>query len=42
MSTTQPDLSGDSGENHLKPFLASVVMTAVIGFIAILLTGLPH
>jgi hypothetical protein len=42
MSTTQPNLSGDSGHNHLKPFLTGFIICAVVGFIALLLTGLPH
>jgi hypothetical protein len=42
MSTTQPDLSGDSGHNHLRPFLASVIICAIVGLAALLLTGMPH
>jgi hypothetical protein len=41
MSTTQPDLSRDSGSNHLKPFLTSLVICAIIGLVALLLTGVP-
>jgi hypothetical protein len=37
MSTIQSDLSGDSGANHLKPFLAGLIVSAVIGLLALLL-----
>ena len=42
MSTTHPDLSGDSGRNHLRPFLTGFVICLVIGLIALALTGLPQ
>ena len=42
MSTTQPDLSGDSGHNHLKPFLTGFIICAVIAATALFLTGVPH
>ena len=44
MSTSQSDLdlSGDSGHNHLKPFLTALVICAVIGVVFFLLTGLPQ
>jgi hypothetical protein len=42
MSTTHPDLSGDSGHNHLKPFLTGFIICAVIAALALFLTGIPH
>jgi hypothetical protein len=42
MSTTHPDLSGDSGHNHLKPFLTGLIICAIIGLISLFLTGMPH
>jgi hypothetical protein len=42
MSTTQPDLSGDSGHNHLRPFLTGFIICAIVGAIALLLVGMPQ
>jgi len=37
MSIIQSDLSGDSGSNHLKPFLTGLIVCVIIGLIALLL-----
>ncbi len=42
MSASHPDQSFDSGENHLKPMLIAVLITAVTVTIALALIGLPH
>ena len=42
MSTTQPDLSLDSGANHWKPALIAIVIAALTTVIALALAGLPH
>ena len=40
MRTTFPHLSGDSGHNHLKPFLAAFIICAVVGGIALMMSGI--
>jgi predicted exporter len=42
MSTTQPDLSLDSGANHLKPALIAIAIAAVMTVVTLALTGLPY
>jgi hypothetical protein len=42
MSATHPDKSFDSGENHLKPALIAILITAVMVVIALAFSGLPH
>ena len=42
MSATHPDKSFDTGENHLKPALIAVLITAVTVVIALAVSGLPH
>ncbi|HUB16242.1 MAG TPA: hypothetical protein VMB34_30135 [Acetobacteraceae bacterium] len=42
MSVTHPDPSFDSGHNHLKPFLAAVVIIAVTVAVSLVFSGLPH
>jgi hypothetical protein len=42
MSTTQPDLSYDSGHNHIIPAVVAIAISVVAAVIAILLSGMPH
>jgi hypothetical protein len=42
MSVTHPDQSFDSGHNHLKPFLAAVIIMVVTVAISLAFSGLPH
>ena len=40
--STHTDLSGDSGQNHLKPFLAAAIACAIIGLMALALSAITH
>lgn len=42
MSATQPDLSLDSGSNHLKPALVAIAIAVATTIATLVLTGLPH
>jgi hypothetical protein len=42
MRPVQPDLSFDSGQNHIKPFVVAVAIFVAVVVVSLLLTGLPH
>lgn len=42
MSTTQPDAIFETGQNHLKPFLAAVGIFVASVVASLLIVGLPH